>query len=815
MKKACIFSIIFYIILVDVLHLQARHEHQPHFSMSYAFQQDKPNNSIQFSSVEQLCDAHSYSKNYTYGSFESKQDLYNRSGSITIANYAYPVTREDYDLIQKICLDNPDKNKDGLWKALLRCCFINDAAILLKDVQPFQYFKSDIYINQEHFKQLANGPERLKSLRKSAELSMNQRHKSEKNNLTAQHKFELKTAKKKAKTEENKVALVHKKELADLDARHKQEKKHPLGIKQSEKSVVELSQSHSQFTQQASPQQEIKKSNISSHEIQKLHDQNNNLGSKVHSSQDSSYQQVMDKRSKAFELSINDPISTTEHIKINYQTIAFLQAQGIDATHFQQVKGLPIQHQLTHELVDVLDEVANYAFKHPYQAYQQHLVNYCAHLSLMTQQANQSDDLIVAVQGTNCCHGLSHYMNGFSGDVANQYQNMVMALQYFNPVLDYGTVIVQGLVKGAVISVGVGAATVVSMAVAPAATTMVLTSALVATAISLGSQACVHIATLGNYYMHSEWDQIDTYLNKSYEYITSLEGVEKGAELVGGFATAYCAASNLQSLLNVRPVVATVNQASGQVTRSIGLMTAQALEQEMIASRQLLELPEFANFTMHCENIFGCKFFSILPKSHPSLIPAFEVAGMSELINSSEQIVLSQLYNASSQKSLAGNAIGVGLSQNIHKQIGKVIVCLQEKIASVVEMNGGLECLSAIEQNAVVKIINIGGKRGGDLKNIDVQFSKNINNLFADRAGHLSNTVENQSLIMNLVKDVQNCYGIDARGHISYGKILPDGTQLWAIVRNNLTIENSGLNEIPKAWNKTTGFSALIPPRKK
>ena len=130
------------------------------------------------------------------------------------------------------------------------------------------------------------------------------------------------------------------------------------------------------------------------------------------------------------------------------------------------------------------------------------------------------------------------------------------------------------------------------------------------------------------------------------------------------------------------------------------------------------------------------------------------------------------------------------------------------------EHKGGLERLSPIEQNAVVKIINIGAKKGGDLSNAVLHF-KDVNHAFAARDGHLPYSLENEALIMNLVKDVQNCYGMDARGNVSYGKILPDGTQLWAEVRNNVSIENCGLNADPRPWNKTTGFKLLQVPVKK
>lgn len=193
MKKPYVLSILFYVILVNVFHLQSRDEHQPHFVMSYVFQQDNSNNSIQFSSVEQSRASFSHFKNYIYGSFEYKQALLNRSGSVRIARKEYLVTREDYDVIQKICLDNPDKNKDELWRALLQCAF---TAILMKGIQPFQYVQSDVYINKAHFKAVSESKDRIEKLEKAAKDAMSQRHKSEKDNLDANYKAALKIAKK-------------------------------------------------------------------------------------------------------------------------------------------------------------------------------------------------------------------------------------------------------------------------------------------------------------------------------------------------------------------------------------------------------------------------------------------------------------------------------------------------------------------------------------------------------------------------------------------------------------------------------------------
>ena len=56
-----------------------------------------------------------------------------------------------------------------------------------------------------------------------------------------------------------------------------------------------------------------------------------------------------------------------------------------------------------------------------------------------------------------------------------------------------------------------------------------------------------------------------------------------------------------------------------------------------------------------------------------------------------------------------------------------------------------------------------------------------------------------------MASDKKNFVMIDKYGNEWYGKMLPDGKQIWATVQNN-TIRNGGINDIPKVANKNTGF---------
>ena len=66
-------------------------------------------------------------------------------------------------------------------------------------------------------------------------------------------------------------------------------------------------------------------------------------------------------------------------------------------------------------------------------------------------------------------------------------------------------------------------------------------------------------------------------------------------------------------------------------------------------------------------------------------------------------------------------------------------------------------------------------------------------------------------LFIEMATDVSNYYGKDIWGNDVFGKILPDGTQIWAQVQITNMI-NFGWNPIPRHWNPITGFYELEIP---
>jgi hypothetical protein len=78
------------------------------------------------------------------------------------------------------------------------------------------------------------------------------------------------------------------------------------------------------------------------------------------------------------------------------------------------------------------------------------------------------------------------------------------------------------------------------------------------------------------------------------------------------------------------------------------------------------------------------------------------------------------------------------------------------------------------------------------------------------RKGHLPDTPENRALLLEVASDLQNYFAKpDKRGNMWCEKILSDGTQLWAQVRNG-KIRNGGLNSLPIKWDPETGLSRNI-----
>ena len=81
-----------------------------------------------------------------------------------------------------------------------------------------------------------------------------------------------------------------------------------------------------------------------------------------------------------------------------------------------------------------------------------------------------------------------------------------------------------------------------------------------------------------------------------------------------------------------------------------------------------------------------------------------------------------------------------------------------------------------------------------------------LNHIFANRSGHLSDTPENRQKIIDLTNDNKNSVGTDKHNIDWYASTDDDGSQLWAKVHNN-TISDAGKNNSPIKFDTESGLN--------
>lgn len=116
-----------------------------------------------------------------------------------------------------------------------------------------------------------------------------------------------------------------------------------------------------------------------------------------------------------------------------------------------------------------------------------------------------------------------------------------------------------------------------------------------------------------------------------------------------------------------------------------------------------------------------------------------------------------------------------------------------------------------LSQEEIAAGLTLHTKKEGDLSDVDVTFSNNPNHIFNNNPGHVPDSPEIRNLIELMVKDVDNFLVTDKRNKLWFAKILKDGTQAWAEVRDGV-IRNCRINKVPREANNETGLSAFKAP---
>ncbi|MDJ1121826.1 hypothetical protein QJ043_07065 [Olsenella sp. YH-ols2217] len=82
-----------------------------------------------------------------------------------------------------------------------------------------------------------------------------------------------------------------------------------------------------------------------------------------------------------------------------------------------------------------------------------------------------------------------------------------------------------------------------------------------------------------------------------------------------------------------------------------------------------------------------------------------------------------------------------------------------------------------------------------------------LDHIFRDARGHLSDTAANRSRLLSVANDHASFLGTDRYGTSWFARTEPDGTQLWVSVRNGV-VQNGGQNQRKRKWSPVTGLNS-------
>ena len=218
----------------------------------------------------------------------------------------------------------------------------------------------------------------------------------------------------------------------------------------------------------------------------------------------------------------------------------------------------------------------------------------------------------------------------------------------------------------------------------------------------------------------------------------------------------------VDQVLSLRPVITSVQNASGEMVQSLYLMTKNQLQKVYTQGVELLQLPEFINFNMSYKSIGGFNFFDILPQSHPALAGAF--SGLeSGVMSSADQVALTQLFTqvegsvASDIVKSGASSIGSQTVQAIEQGAKSLIL---EQVRSIAQLHEVLQ--HEIAQVAKQPILSIDlTAKITDAKYVELRdLSSQIRQLqdlakYTDNFKNLENLIPEDICYLNRVHELQ------------------------------------------------------------
>ncbi len=99
------------------------------------------------------------------------------------------------------------------------------------------------------------------------------------------------------------------------------------------------------------------------------------------------------------------------------------------------------------------------------------------------------------------------------------------------------------------------------------------------------------------------------------------------------------------------------------------------------------------------------------------------------------------------------------------------------------------------------------GKRGRDVRLNEVTITPDrSNHIFSKKIGKLSNTKENQDLLIRISSDKKNLLGVDSFGVQWYARVTVEGKQIYTTVNVKGEITGAGINTIPRKFSSIRGL---------